>query len=332
MNNKRKVLVTSFRLYAPKVPGLERLEAAGFELVFNKTGKPMPQDEFLRMARGCFATIAGSERYDATSLRSLPDLRLISRFGVGYDAIDLGAATEHGVVVCTAVGGNHESVADLAFSLTAALFSELFFYHGLVAGGGWGARAHGSLWKSTLGIVGLGRIGRALARRAKGFEMRILARDIVEDHAFAKANGIEYVDLDTLLKQSDVVSLHVPKTPETTNMIDARRLALMKPTAYLVQTSRGGIVDEDAMVDALANKRLAGAGVDVFRVEPPRDSPLFKAPNVILSPHAAGGNIRAQEMSMDICVDQILAMGEGKRPKADCVRNPEVWDKLGVRV
>jgi phosphoglycerate dehydrogenase-like enzyme len=222
-------------------------------------------------------------------------------------------------------GTNHDAVADFAFSLMAALASKLLPYHALLAEGRWQRSAHWPLWRATTGIIGLGRIGKALARRCRGFEMRVLVYDVLPDDGFAAQHGVERVDLATLFAESDFVSVHAPHTPETDKIVSRERIALMKPTAFLVNTARGGLVDEAALADALGEGRIAGAGLDVFEVEPlPADSPLRKLANVVLTPHCAGSNLDAIAAMANRCVENVLALLEGRDPGADYVLNPEV--------
>ena len=277
------------------------------------------------MLPGCFATIAGGERYGERVFAAAPDLRVVARMGVGYDAVDVTAATRHGVAVAMGFGTNHEAVADMAFALMAALGNRLFAYHAEVMECRWGGHFQPGLWRSTLGIVGLGRIGRALARRCRGFEMRVLACDPVADPAAAAAEGVELVELERVLREADLVSVHAPHSPETDRLLNAERLALMKPTAFLINTARGGLVDERALCEALAEGRIAGAGLDVFEVEPlPAESPLRSLSNVILTPHCAGGSISAVALMTERCVDNILAIRDGRSPGDEFLLNPEV--------
>jgi len=324
---KPRVLVAPYRLNAARPAALQRLVAAGLEPVFNPMGRNFTPEELAQALDGCIATLAGAEKYVPAVFEAAGDLKVIARMGVGWDAVDVEAATSHGVVLAMAFGANHESVADLAFSHMGALMTRLFTYHPQIAGGGWQAQAHGSLWKSTIGIIGLGRIGKAVARRAKGFEMRILANDIAPDLAFAKANGIELADKDTIFRESDIVTLHCAAGPETRDLIDARTLGLMKPSAILINAARGSMVDEDALAEALTAGRIAGAGLDVFKNEPPVGSPLLQAPNTVFTPHAAGGNARALDAALNIAIDNVLAVFGGGRPREDLVVNPEVWQR-----
>jgi D-3-phosphoglycerate dehydrogenase len=302
---------------------LARLRAADCQLSFNRTGRTLTEDELIGLLPGVFGTIAGGEPYTERVFSAAPALRVVARMGVGYDKVDLAAATRHGVGVAMGFGTNHQAVADHAFALMAGLANRLLSYHQEVMAGGWGGHFQPGLWRTTVGIIGLGRIGRALARRCRGFEMRILGYDIVPDAAYADAHGIELVDLETLFRKADFVSVNAPLTPETAKIVNRERLGLMKPSAFLINTARGGLVDEAALCEALAAGRIAGAGLDVFEVEPlPTESPLRRLPNVLLSPHCAGGSIEAVVAMANRCVDNILAIRDG-RPVGEDLLNPE---------
>jgi len=320
-----KVLVSIPWFKDRPAPELERLREAGCELVFNQQGHAYSEAELIDVIADIDATIAGSEPYNETTLSAAGRLKVIARVGVGFDMIDVAAATSHDVPVAMAFGTNHEAVADHAFALMAALSNQLPRYHGDIVQGQWQAHFHQSLWQSTIGIIGLGRIGRALARRAAGFDMRILASDIAPDLAYADANGIEMVDLETLLRRSDFVSVNAPHTKLTDKMINAERLAQMKPGAYLVNTARGGLVDEPALIDSLKAKRIAGAGLDVLAMEPlPEGSPLRSLDNVILTPHCAGVSDRAVTLMLERCIESILAIKAGRHPGEEFLLNPGV--------
>jgi phosphoglycerate dehydrogenase-like enzyme len=324
MTDSRKVLVAVSRFHESSPEAFARLRAAGCEVVQNDLGRLLTEDELIERLPGVFATIAGSEPYTERVLAAAPDLRVIARFGVGYDQVDIAAASRHGVAVAMAFGTNHEAVADHAFALIAALGNRILLDHQKVMGGGWGSTLHLSLWRSTVGIVGLGRIGRALARRCRGFEMRVLACDAKPDPAHAREHGIELVELEMLLRESDFVSIHAPHAPETDKLIDRDRLALMKPGAYLINTARGGLVDEAALYEALAAKRIAGAGLDVFEIEPlPAGSPLRELDNVILTPHVADLNAASLVAATERCVENVLAIKDGRSPSEEYLLNPE---------
>jgi phosphoglycerate dehydrogenase-like enzyme len=320
-----RVLVAIPRVHEASRSGLERLQGAGCELVVNPHGRTLSEDELAVMLPGCFASIAGGERYSERVFAAAPGCKVVARMGVGYDAVDVAAATRHGVAVAMGFGTNHEAVADLALTFMAALSNRLFAYHQEVMEGRWGGHFHPGLWRSTVGILGLGRIGRALARRCRGFEMRVLAYDPIADPAYAAAERIELVELERVFREADFVSVHAPHSPETDKLVNRERLALMKPSAFLINTARGGLVDENALIEALAAGTIAGAGLDVFEVEPlPAGSPLRGLPNVVLTPHCAGGSISAVAMMTERCVDNILAIRDGRSPSDEYLLNPEV--------
>lgn len=319
-----KVLMALYHLGQRAVPYMQRLEREGFEVVPNPVGRRPTEEEMVRILPGVFATIAGIEPYTERVFQAALDLKIVARYGVGYDMVDVAAATRHGVAVAMAFGTNHEAVADSAFTLMAAIVGNVVSAHLEVKRGGWGTDLHPGLWRATVGIVGLGRIGKAVARRCRGFEMRILAHDAVPDVAFARENGISLVPLDTLLREADIVTLHAPHTPETENLINRERLALMKPGAYLVNTARGGLVNEEALYEALTSGRLAGAGLDVFRNEPPVGSPLLGLRNVVMSPHNAGSNATSEAAGVHRCIDSIVALASRKGPEPEYLLNPEV--------
>lgn len=323
MSPKRKVLFTLHYLGERGAPYIARLEQEGFEVICNPLGRMYTEAELIDALPGVFATIASSEPYTERVFREATDLRIVARYGVGYDRIDVAAASRHGVVIAMAFGTNHEAVADWTLGLMGALVQKVLQHHLRVMGGGWGFEAHPGLWRSTVGIVGLGRIGKAVARRCRGFEMRVLACDPEPDAAFARSHDVTLVSLDTLLSEADIVTLHAPHTPDTENMINRERLALMKPTAFLINTARGPLVDEEALVEALTTGRIAGAALDVFKVEPPTGSPLLHLDNVLLSPHTAGSNQTSEAAMANRCIGSILAVARGESPGSEYLLNPE---------
>jgi phosphoglycerate dehydrogenase-like enzyme len=252
---------------------------------------------------------------------------VIARAGVGYDAVDLQAATDHGVAVCYAPGTNQEAVAEHAFMLMLALVRKLREQDTEIRQGLWPRRAVGNLRGTTLGIVGLGRIGKAVAQRAVPFGLKVLATEIAPDLAFAAAHNVTLVPLDELLSASDIVTLHVPKTPLTKNLIRRETLALMKPTAIVLNTSRGGVVHERDLYDALVAKRIAAAGLDVFEAEPPGANPLFTLDTVLLTAHTAGVDQRSRQDMARLPARAIVKLLAGEWP-ADWVVNPQVKDRF----
>jgi glyoxylate reductase len=244
----------------------------------------------------------------------LPELRVVGNFGVGYDRIDVAACAARGVVVTNTPGVLDDATADLAFALLLAARRQVVEGDRVVRTGGWhGSWSEGRLAEevsgSTLGIVGLGRIGSAVARRARGFDMRVLyTRRLRADSDLG-----EWRALDDLLAESDVVSLHVPLAPGTDGLLDARRLALLRDGATLVNTARGEIVDEPALVRELVSGRIS-AGLDVFVHEPTVPAELLDLPNVVLTPHIGSATRQTREAMTRLVVDNVLAVGRGEPP------------------
>jgi lactate dehydrogenase-like 2-hydroxyacid dehydrogenase len=257
--------------------------------------------------------IVANETVDEAVLDRLPALRLVANFSVGCDRIDLSLCRARGIAVTNTPGVLDGATADLTFALILAARRRLVEADGLVRAGGWTTRwSEGSLLGqevtgATLGIVGLGRIGAAVARRARGFEMRVLY------HQRARAAGVdyEYRRLDELLREADVVSLHVPLTPETAGLLSAERLALMRDGATFVNTARGAIVDMDALEHELVSGRLT-AGLDVFAHEPSVPEALLSLPNVVLTPHVASATVETRAAMTRIVVDNVLAFERGE--------------------
>jgi phosphoglycerate dehydrogenase-like enzyme len=302
------------------------LDAAGLEVVFLPPADAnLPtEDELIEALAGVEATVAGSEPYSPRVFAAHPQLRVVARVGVGYDAVDLAAATTAGAAVCIAPGTNQGSVAEHCFALMLGLTRHVPARHAALAGGGWPRLMSVPLRGRTLGLAGLGRIGKAVATRARAFEMTVIAYDPLPDSAFCERHGIELVPLDRLLSESDFLSLHLPLTPDTRHVINAGTLARMKPTAVLVNTSRGGLVCEADLIAALREGRLGGAALDVFEDEPtPRDNPLRTLPNVVLTPHAAGVDVRSLEDMARSAAEAVAALRRGGWP-AEKVVNPDV--------
>jgi phosphoglycerate dehydrogenase-like enzyme len=265
--------------------------------------------------------------YTARVLDAHPALRVIARVGVGYDAVDVPAATARGVAVTIAPGTNQDAVAEHTFSLMLGLAKSLVPGHLGTRSGGWPRGVTLPLRGRTLGLAGLGRIGKAVALRGKAFGMRLLAYDPVPDTAFAAAHGVALVPLERLLAESDYLSLHLPLTAESRHLINKDTLARMKPGAFLINTARGGLVREADLLEALQLGRLAGVGLDVFEQEPPGLQPLFELPNVLLSPHAAGSDTQSLADMAQSAAEAVVALSRGQWP-AEKIVNPEVRERF----
>jgi phosphoglycerate dehydrogenase-like enzyme len=325
-----KVLITPMTLTGARGPYLQVLRDAGLEPVFSGCPHQLSEEELLQALPGISATLAGSEPYTARVLAAHPGLRIIARLGVGYDAVDLSAATRSGVVVTIAAGANQDAVAEHAFSLILGLAKEVVPAHLGTCAGRWPRRITRPVRGSVLGVAGLGRIGKAMVVRGRAFGMRVLAYDTVADTAFAAAHQVTLVSLDRLLAESDFLSLHLPLTAESQHMINRQTLAQMKPDAFLINTARGGLVCENDLVEALQSGQIAGAGLDVYEQEPPRSGPLFDLDNVLLTPHTAGTDTQSLADMALSAAESIAGLRHGRWP-ADKVVNSEVrqqfrWD------
>jgi phosphoglycerate dehydrogenase-like enzyme len=264
--------------------------------------------------RGFDALVANRERTSFTRalFEQLPDLRILAQTGNHAYHIDLAAARECGVVVAKASGGFSSGAAELAIGLAIALMRHIPIVDAAVKSGKWPAPLGRELNGKTLGIVGLGHVGRHVAKIANAFGMRVLSWSRRPDDGSAALAGAEPRDLDDLLRVSDIVSVHATLASETRGLLDARRLALMKPTAFLINTARGPIVDEAALISALTSRQIAGAGLDVFDCEPlPPGHPLAKLPNVILTPHLGWPTDKKYEDFAEAVADVLLKYLDG---------------------
>ena len=304
---------------------------SNFELVYPKRVAQMTVPELLDQLPGCVASLAGSEPYTRAVIEkaAAAGLKVIARAGVGYDGVDLEAATDCGVAVTNAPGTNHDAVAEHALLLMLALAKNLTMQHNRMVEGGWPRVAQLPLRGRLLGIIGLGRTGKAVALRAKAFLMPVIASDPYVDGAWAKEQGIALVSHDELFERADIVSLHVPTTSETRNLICARTLGLMKATAHLVNTARGEVVHEADLYEALKAKRIAAAGLDVFCDEPPTGTPLLTLDNVVLTAHTAGVDVQSRLDMANMAAVGIRKLLVEKCWPAEMVVNPAVKGKWG---
>ncbi|QDU12538.1 D-3-phosphoglycerate dehydrogenase [Gimesia maris] len=304
-------------------PHFEILQAAGFEVDTVPTEVDLRKEphRVVEQVQGYDAVLAGAEIYSREVLQQLPDLKVISRYGVGFDAVDLAAADAQNIVVTITPGVNHHSVAEQAFALLMGIARMTRTQDRAVRSGEWERELTPRVWGSTIGIVGLGRIGQAVATRAIGMGMHVLAYDPFPNEEFAKTHQIKLLSLEELLKQSDYVTLHLPVTPETIDIINRDTLALMKPGSVLINTARGGLVDEKALVEALESGHLRGAGLDVFKKEPlPVESPLIKLENVLLSCHTGGLDQESHRDAYAMAAQNIVKLHQGEWP-VECVMN-----------
>lgn len=276
----------------------------------------------------------GTQEVPRKVLEENPALRGIANYGVGYDSVDVASATELGIPVTNTPGVLTETTADLAWALLMATARWIPQAHIFTLSGEWkvGARTFmgldigpgGSNRPKVLGIIGFGRIGQAVARRSRGFKMKVIAYDPPLRGTIEKTKGASYRDLDDLLRESDFISIHTPLTKETHHLIGERELGLMKPTAILINTSRGPVVDEKALVSALKQKKIAAAGFDVFEKEPKLTPGLTKLDNVVLLPHIGSATNDTRGQMAVLAIKNALAMLRGQRPKN--IINPQVLE------
>lgn len=306
---------------------LDVLHEAGFKTVFPPSSHQLTEDELLEQLDGVTASVAGSEPYTAKVLDSHPQLKIIARVGVGFDAVDVQAATERGVAVTIAPGTNQEAVAEGAFALMLSLAKNIVRRHLEVRAGTWPRQANLPLRSKTVGILGLGRIGKAVAIRARVFGMDVIAYDPYPDESFAEANDIRLMSIDEVISSSDYLTLHLPLTAETKHTINTQTLSLMKPTAFLINTARGGLVCEADLYEALKSEKIAGAGLDVFEHEPPGKIPLFELENTVFAPHTAGMDVKSRDDMALSAAEAVVDLSQGRWP-AEKMVNPDVKDNF----
>lgn len=311
-----KVLVTATS-YASQDERLRTtLEGKVGEVVYNTTGKPLSSIQLQELLPDVDGMIAGLDQIDAAALASAQKLKVVARYGVGYNNVDLEAARLHQVIVTNTPGANAKSVAELTITLILNLLRPVIPALQKTKAGEWPRFKGISLQGKTVGLVGCGAIGKETARKLAGFDCDILAYDIVEDKIFASQQEVRYVPLEELLPESDIVSLHLPGIPETAGMVDEEFLGKMKPGSYLVNTARGELVDESALLNALEIGHLRGAALDVFQQEPPEASnPLLKMDQVIVTPHMGAHSDSATNAMGWMALSECLAVLQGETPK-----------------
>jgi D-3-phosphoglycerate dehydrogenase / 2-oxoglutarate reductase len=323
-----KVLISA-RYFAVDLEPLVLLRTHGCDLVHSEIDWTLgdgnvSEGRAIELLQDVDAAIISSLPLTDHVLAHLGKLKVIAIRGVGYDSVDIAAATARGIPVIVAPGFT-DSVADYTFALMLAVTRQVALADRLVRGGRWEVLVSTNICGKTLGIVGLGRIGKAVARRAYGFDMTVLATDVVQDDAFARQYGVTYLPLLELLRRADIISINAPLSGETRHLIDDPGLRLMKPTAYLINTARGGLVDEQALAEALRGGRLAGAGLDVFHEEPLQHNLFQGLDNVVLSPHLAAYSREGLRDTGVLAAQEVVAVLGGGRPHAAVLVNPEVY-------
>jgi D-3-phosphoglycerate dehydrogenase / 2-oxoglutarate reductase len=324
--NKKKIFVT--QTFSTKARAL-LTERDDIELIeFPNLITPADFEAMLKQHAPVHGVALGATRFGEPELEASKDMKVVTRIGVGYDAVDVPALSRRKVPLMVAGTANSPSVAEQALFMMLTLAKRAQEMHAMVKQGTWASRLGQlpfDLYGKSVLIVGFGRIGTRTARRCLAMEMQVLVYDPYKSPADIKAAGCEAVgDLDAALPRADFVSIHCPKTPETVGVFNAARLRLMKPTAYLINTARGGLIDEKALHDALVSGKLAGAGLDVFEQEPPPvGQALHSLPNVIMAPHVAGVTVEAVDRMSEQTALNILSALDGA-PIRQNVINPDV--------
>ncbi len=307
---------------------MEKLQAADALEITDMRGSGIDNPDFVDALKNADAVLCGNDLVvDEALLEMAPGLKVIAKQGAGLDTVDIEAATRHGALVFHTPGVNNQAVADHTFAMILALARKITYCDTSLREKRWEhTKILGlEIWQKTLGLIGLGAIGRCVALRAAGFQMKVVAYDPFWPEDFAAEHHIERMQVEDLLRAADIVSIHAPLTPENRGLINSETLALMKPNALLINAARGGIVREADLYQALKNGVIAGAGLDVFEKEPPTDSPLLELDNVVLTPHTAAFTHEAMNLMNVVIVDELLDYVAGRKP-AHCV-NPQVWEQ-----
>ena len=309
-----KALVTTTSFLKPaNAAANARLKEHFDKVVYNDLGVPLKGDEILTRLEGCDAYIAGLDYITADVIEKMPaSVKVISRYGVGVDRVDLEATSKRGIVVTNTPGANSISVAELAFGMMLCAARNIPQLHEAVTASEWPRSEGIELAGKVLGIVGMGAIGKLLAVRAKAFGMEVMAYDPFFDEKFAQEHDVKRMDVHELLRSADVISLHVPLNDETRHMVSREVIAEMKKGAIIINTARGGLIDEEAAAEAIRNGHLGGLGLDAFEQEPLVDSPLKGLPNVIFTPHTGAHTAEAVSKMGMMAVENAIAIVEGQ--------------------
>ncbi|MGW8426250.1 phosphoglycerate dehydrogenase [Peribacillus simplex] len=312
----KKVLITprSFGKHCKKP--IQMLQDAGYHVLLNPYNRILSKSEMKAAVKDVEGIIVGVDPLDEEVLKEAKNLRAISKYGVGTDNIDLDYATNHQIPVSIAVGANSNAVADYAMALMLATARRVTTIDAKCRQKDWTKITTVDVHGKTLGLIGIGNIGKGVAKRAKGFDMKILAFDLMKDEEFARKHGITYVEsINDILSDSDFISLHLPLNDNTRHLISYKEFEMMKSTAVIINTARGGLINEDALEKALKNNYIWGAGVDVFEQEPPSNLDLLSLDNIVIGSHCAASTIQAVDnmgiFSSQNLLESMILEGEG---------------------
>ncbi|RBP67326.1 D-3-phosphoglycerate dehydrogenase [Alkalibaculum bacchi] len=303
----KKVLVTprSFAKYNHQEI-LALFQSNNIEPIFNPYNAIMNEEQLIEALKDVDGLIVGVDPITEKVINSAPNLKAIAKYGVGIDNIDMNIAEAKKIAVSRTVGANSSAVADYSFALLMAVARRVVEIHNGCKNGDWGKKIALDVFGKKIGILGLGAIGRGMVQRAKGFNMDIYAYDIFKDEAYIQENNIKFVDVETIVQECDFISIHMPLTEETHHMINRDLLSNAKSNLVLINTARGGIVDEEALYEAIADNKIYGAGIDAFEEEPPQNSKLLSLENVVVGSHTAASSFEATNLMSLMATENII--------------------------
>jgi len=291
----------------------------------------LKEEELINLIKDVDGIIVGIDPITEKVLEKAERLKVISKYGVGVDNIDLETAKKMGIIVTNTPGANSNAVAELTLGLIFCVLRNIHVSDRKAREGFWGRFVGYELYGKTLGIIGTGSIGKRLVSLLKGFNLNILCYDIYPDYSWAERENVKYVSMEELLKGSDIISIHVPLTKDTHHLISKKEISLMKNSAIIINTSRGGIIDENALYEALRDKRILGAGLDVFEKEPPENSPLLSLDNVVVTTHIGAHTKEAIENMASIATENLILALKGEKPKFIVLENIEKDDRIEIK-
>ena len=316
MAGKRKVLVTATNYSKYCSEAKKMLEEKGFEVIENPFGRPFTFPELEKVIHEISAVVAGVDTWNQDVFKMAPKLKVIARFGVGIDNIDLKKAKEYGIKVTNAKGRNANAVAEMTVGLILAAIRNIPYLNHSLRQGNWDRFVGIEMAGKHLGLLGFGAIGQLVAAKLRGFDLQVFAFDKYPQLEKAKHLGVSMAAMEDILRQSDIVSLHLPSTEETYHVLGKEQFAMMKDGAYLINTARGSLVDEKALYEALISRKLGAAAIDVYEEEPARPThPLLRLDNIVVTPHTAAETYETYASVSRVTAQAIIDVFEGRSPE-----------------
>lgn len=310
-----KVLITPRTFETKGKMYIERLEREGYEVILNPYRRVLREEELIKLIRDVDGIIVGIDPLTSKVLENAERLKVISKYGVGVDNIDLEATKKFRIIVTNTPFANTNAVAELTVGLVFSVLRGISLSDRKSRERLWERFIGYELYGKTLGVIGTGNIGKRVVKLLKGFDLRIICYDLLPDYSWAEREKVLYVPLEELLNNSDIITLHIPLTKDTYHLISEREINMMKNSTIIINTSRGGIIDETALYKALKEKRIFGAGLDVLEEEPPKNSPLFDLENVVITSHTGAHTEEAINKMGEISVENLILVLRGEEPK-----------------